>query len=256
MSLTIAEPRLDLGDRPTGHAPLTNMSLMLSTLMDCRESENPSARMGVFYGFSGYGKTVAAGFAAARTGAVYIQAQKIWTQKTVLEAIAEELGIARLERSGPKIYRQVVDQLNLAPVDIIIDEMDYLADKGLVEFIRDIHDSTRIAILMIGEEGLPSKLKRWERFDNRILVATPAQPASVDDALQLRDHYCHRIQIADDLVELFRSRCRGITRRIVNNLQAAQRAAAAEGITSIDAKWWGNRPIATGDVMVRRKEGA
>jgi len=27
------QPRLALGDRPTGHAPLTNMSLMLQTLM-------------------------------------------------------------------------------------------------------------------------------------------------------------------------------------------------------------------------------
>lgn len=242
-------------DRPHGHAPLTNMSLLLSTLMDCRESENASARMGLYYGPSGYGKTVAAGFAAARTGAIYVQAQRIWTQKTVLEAIAEELGIARLERSGPKIFRQVVDQLNLAPVDIIIDEMDYLADKGLVEFIRDIHDATRIAILMIGEEALPAKLKRWERFDNRILVATPAQPASAEDALQLRNHYCHRIHIADDLAELFRTRCRGITRRIVNNLQAAQRAAAVEGASAIDAVWWGDRPIATGDVVVRRRDG-
>jgi type II secretory pathway predicted ATPase ExeA len=250
------QPRLDLGDRPTGHAPLTNMSLLLSTLMDCRESENPSARMGLYYGPSGYGKTVAAGFAAARTGAIYVQAQRIWTQKTVLEAIAEELGIARLERSGPRIFRQVVDQLNLAPVDIIIDEMDYLADKGLVEFIRDIHDATRIAILMIGEEALPAKLKRWERFDNRILVASPAQPASAEDALQLRDHYCHRIRIDDDLAELFRVRCRGITRRIVNNLQAAQRAAAVEGVTEINGAWWGDRPIATGDVVVRRRDTA
>lgn len=248
------QPRLALGDRPTGHAPLTNMSLMLQTLMDCRESENPSARMGVFNGFSGYGKTIAAGFAAARTGAIYVSATRLWTQKSLLEAIAEELGIIKLERSAPRIFRQVVDQLNLAPVDMIVDEMDYLADKGYVEVLRDIHDATRIAIVMIGEEALPSKLQRWERFANRILVTTPAQPASVEDALQLRDHYCHRIQIADDLAELFRVRCRGITRRIVNNLQAAQRAAAAEGVSEIDAAWWGNRPIATGDVQVRRRE--
>jgi hypothetical protein len=212
--------------------------------------------MGVFYGFSGYGKTVAAGFAAARTGAIYIQAQRIWTQKTVLETLAEELGIARLARSGPAIFKQVVEQLARAPVDIIIDEMDYLADKGLVEVIRDIHDATRVAILMIGEEALPSKLKRWERFDNRILLATAAQPASVEDALLLRDHYCHRITIADDLAELFRQSCRGVTRRIVNNLQAAQRYAAVEGVSSIDAAWWGNRPIATGEVTPRRREAA
>lgn len=255
MTILSAVPSTDMRSQPTGHAPLTNMALMLSTMMDCRESENPSARMGLFYGFSGYGKTVAAGFVVARTGAIYIQAQKIWTQKTVLEAIAEELGIARLERSGPRIFKQVVEQLSRAPVDIIIDEMDYLADKGIVEFIRDIHDATQIAILMIGEESLPAKLKRWERFDNRILTATAAQPASEQDVLKLRDHYCHHVTIADDLAELFRVRCRGVTRRIVNNLHLARRAADVEGVCNIDAAWWGNRPIQTGDVAPRRKDG-
>ena len=249
-----SQPRLDLGDAPTDHAPLTNMALMLQTLMDCRESENPSARMGVFYGFSGYGKTVAAAFSSARTGAIYIHAQRIWTQKSLLEAIAEALGIARLERTGPGIFRQIIQQLALTPVDIIIDEMDYLADKGLVEVIRDIHDNTSVAILMIGEETLPAKLKRWERFDNRILVATAAQPCSLEDALKLRDHYCHRIRVADDLAEHFRQRCRGITRRIVNNLQAAQRQAALDGVTEVGLDWWGDRPIATGEVLPRRRE--
>lgn len=245
---------LDLGTPPPGKAHLTNMTLCLRTLLDCRESENPSARMGLFYGFSGYGKTVAAAFASARTGAIYIHAQRIWTQKSLLEAIAEALGIARLERTATGIFRQIIQQLALTPVDIIIDEMDYLADKGLVEVIRDIHDNTSVAVLMIGEEALPTKLKRWERFDNRILVATAAQPCSLEDALKLRDHYCHRIRVADNLAEHFRQRCRGITRRIVNNLQAAQRQAALDGVTDVDLHWWGDRPIATGEVLPRRRE--
>lgn len=254
MNAPAIQQSLDLGTPPPGRAHLTNMTLCLRTLLDCCESENPSARMGLFYGFSGYGKTVAAAFASARTGAIYIHAQRIWTQKSFLEAIAEALGIARLERNGPGIFRQIIQQLALTPVDMIIDEMDYLADKGLVEIIRDIHDNTSIAILMIGEESLPAKLKQWERFDNRILVATPAQPSTAEDALKLRDHYCHRIRLADDLVEHFRQRCRGITRRIVNNLQAAQRQAAVEGVTDVDLAWWGDRPIATGEVMTRRRE--
>lgn len=249
------QPRLELGDRPLGHAQLTNMGLALRTIIDCREAGHNSPRMGLFYGFSGYGKTVAAAFAAARTGAVYIAAQSVWTQRSILQALAAELGISRVAKTAPDILGQIVDQLNRTPVDIIIDEMDHLVQKRSVEIIRDIHDSTRVGILMIGEEALPSKLKEWERFDNRILVATAAQPASYEDALKLRDHYCGRIRVADDLVEIFTERCRGVTRRIVVNLQEAQRAAAGEGLSTVDAAWWGDRPISNGDVPVRRKEG-
>lgn len=256
MNQLATEPRLDLGDGPTGHAQLTNMSLALRTLLDCKDGGADSPRMGLFHGFSGYGKTVAAAFTAARTGAAYIQAQAVWSQRSLLEAIAEELGITRMEKTAPKMLRQIVDQLNQDPRDLIIDETDYLVNKRSVEIIRDIHDATGIAIMMIGEEALPSKLKEWERFHNRIVVVTAAQPASLADAYKLRDHYCTRIRVEDDLAELFQVRCKGITRRIVVNLKAAQRAAAEAGEPRIDKNWWGNRPIMTGDIAVRRLEAA
>ena len=182
----------------------------------------------------------------------YIQAQELWTRKTLLEVLAEELGITRPSRTAANLLRQIIDQLKVRPVDLIIDEMDYLANKGLVNTLRDIHDGTRVAILMIGEEALPAKLKAWERFGNRIVSTTAALPATYDDAIKLRNHYCHRIVIADDLAELFRLRCKGVTRRIVNNLQMAQKVAAGEGVANINAEWWGNRPIRTGDIVTRK----
>ncbi|SCW56072.1 AAA domain-containing protein [Sphingobium faniae] len=248
------QPRLDLGDTPAGRAQLTNMALALRTMLDCQDAGQEAPRMGLFYGFSGYGKTVAAAFTAARTGAAYVVAQSVWSQRSLLEALAEELGITRPERTVARLLRQVIDQLNHEPRPIIIDEMDHLVQKRSVEIIRDIHDATSIPILMIGEEALPVKLKEWERFDNRILIATPAQPASPADTLKLRDHYCTRVAVADDLADMFRQRCKGITRRIVTNLRAAQRLAAEEGVAEVDAAWWGSRPVANGDVPVRRRE--
>ena len=257
MNSLATEPRLDLGDGPRGHAPLTNMRLALHTIMECEEAgPDSSTRLGLFYGFSGYGKTVAASFVAASTGAAYICAQSVWSQRSLLEAIASELGITRLEKTAPKMLSQIVDQLNHEPRALIVDETDHVVNKRSIEIIRDIHDNAPISIMMIGEEALPAKLKEWERFDNRILIATPAQPASITDAYKLRDHYCNRIRVADDLAELFQQRCKGITRRIVTNLRAAQRGAAEEGIGEVDRAWWGNRAILNGDLPVRRKDAA
>lgn len=246
---------LDDGSPPTGRAELTNMALALGVIVDCMDAGENSPRMGLFYGFSGYGKTTGAAFAASSTGAAYVVAKSVWSQRSLLEAIATELGITRHARTGPKLLQQIIDEFCRAPRPLIIDEMDHLVRKQMVEIIRDIHDATAIAVMMIGEEALPVRLQEWERFDNRILVAVPAQPATADDALKLRDHYCRNVHVADDLALYFAERCKGVTRRIVVNLRAAQRLAAQVDREHIDRAWFGNRPVMNGEVITRRSHG-
>jgi len=233
-------------------AKLTNMALAMSAYIECAEAPSGIPRIGVLYGPSGYGKSVAMAFVAQRTSAAYIEAKAVWTVRSLLEAIAEELGITKLGRTAPVVFQQIVDLLNREPRGLIIDETDYLVKKQHVEIIRDIHDATRIPILLVGEEALPAKLQTWERFYNRIYVMTPAQPATLDDARKLRDHYCPRVQIADDLLERMVPACRGVTRRIVVNLKDAERQALEEGIDQIDLSWWGDRRFQTGDAPMRR----
>lgn len=247
------QPRLQLGDSPTPSAvQLTNMALALRTYLDCAEARPGAPRIGILYGPSGYGKTVAMSFVAQRAVAAYILAKSVWTQRSLLLGIAEELGIRMPARTAPQLLDQIIDQLNREPRALILDEFDHLVHKNHVEIIRDIHESTMIPILLVGEEQLPAKLKKWERFHNRILVMTPAQPATEDDARKLRDLYCPRVEMADDLLKRVVMACHGITRRIVISLQNAERTAIEEGVVSIDAEWWGNRPFADGEAPTRR----
>lgn len=238
---------------PSAPAQLTNMRLALSTVMECQEAAEGLPRMGLFYGFSGYGKSVAAAFISARLGAPYLEAKSAWTVRSLLENLARELGITKPARTAPKLLEQIIESLIIEPRPLCIDEMDHLVRKSQVEIIRDIHDGARVPILMIGEEALPSKLKEWERFDNRILVATPAQPASLADAMILRDHYCTRAEVADDLVEAITAATKGVTRRIVVNLQAAQTIAINAGMGSIDRDFWGDRGFRDGTILARRQ---
>lgn len=238
---------------PVGFAQLANMRLALSTLLECQEAGPSQPRFGLFYGFSGYGKTTACAFAASQTQSAYIAAQSVWTSRTLLQAIARELGIAQPGKTSQEMLEKIVDQLNADPQALIIDEMDHIVSKRFVEILRDIHDATRSAILMIGEEALPQKLKAWERFDNRILIATAAQPCDAEDTLKLRDHYCTRVHIADDLALAFQEACKGITRRITTNLSEAQRIGIEAGVNEIDLEWWGNRPVRNGEVIARRR---
>ena len=241
---------------PDRQAELTNMGLAFQAMSEAVAASANMPRLGVFYGPSGYGKSVGAAFTSGRFGAAYVEAKSIWTQRSLLQNVATELGIARIEKTGPRMLEQIIDHLKIHPTPIIIDEMDYLVKKQMVDIIRDIHDGTNVAILMIGEEALPAKLKEWERFDNRILVRVPAQPASEDDALKLRDFYCEKVEVADDLALEFARSCHGVTRRIVTNLERAQRIAVEEGAMLADRAWWGKRHIENGSLPMRPRKVA
>lgn len=235
-----------------GNAQLTNMSIAVKAALDVQAAAHLSSRIALFYGPSGYGKTVAAAYVAVQLGGVYIRPHSVWTSLTLVKNIAAEIGIAKTARTVPDILGQIIDELRAQPRLLIFDEMEFLVKRQLVEIIRDVLDETSIPVMMIGEETLPGKLKEWERVDNRILVRAPAQPASEQDALKLRDHYCPRLTVADDLALAFRDACKGITRRIVVNLMEAQRVAIDEGQDTMTLAHWGNRPIENGHVPVRR----
>ncbi len=113
-----------------GQAPLTNMGLALRTLMDCMAVGRESPRLGLLYGYSGYGKSVGAAFAAARTNATYVCAKSVWTQRTLLEGIAGSLGIMKLVRTAPGILDQVIEQLTIHPRPLVIHEMDLSASRS------------------------------------------------------------------------------------------------------------------------------
>ena len=237
-------------------APLTNLALAVQTLAKCDEAAGSSTRIGLLYSHPGYGKTIAGCFAATTQGAAYVCARSVWTQKRLLQAIAEELGVVSQARTAPDLLDQIIVSLNADPRALIIDEMDYLVKKQSVDIIRDIHDNAPVSILLIGMEALPAKLKEWEQVDSRVLVATAAQPTSAEDALKLRDHYAGSVAIADDLAVHFAKRCGGVTRRLHTNLQAAEEAGRAAGARAIDRAWWGERPVVTGRVATRRAEMA
>ncbi|GAN14139.1 AAA family ATPase [Sphingomonas paucimobilis] len=233
-------------------AQLTNMRLGLATMLRCVEAPLGSPRLGLLYGPSGYGKSVAAATVAARFNAAYVVARSTWTQKSMLREIAKDLGIVRLGRTADDVLVQVIEHLQVAPQPVIIDETDHVVHRKNIEIIRDILDHAGVPVMLIGEEALPAKLKDWERFDNRILIATPAQPSSIADACLLRDYYCPRVAVADDLVDAIVKATRGVTRRIVTNLQDVQARAIGDGRETIDRAAWGTRPFSTGDIPIRK----
>ncbi len=208
--------------------------------------------LAALYGPAGYGKTTAALAVANETRAYFVQMRSAWTRKTLLEKVLAEMGIKPLG-TIPALLDQVCTQLAASGRMLIIDEFDYcVRSDSMIELVRDIHEGSGSSpILLLGEELLPQKLKKWERFHSRVLSWIPAQPVSLADAEALAPIYCPDVHVASDLLAHLVKIAAGSVRRVSVNLAAIGDAAATEGWETVTLAMWGDRPLYTGDAPRR-----
>lgn len=204
-------------------------------------------------GPSGWGKSVAATIIANRRRAYYVEARSVWTRQSALEAILKEMSI-RPESTISNMLNQVAQELALSNRPLIIDEMDYLAkNESGVNLIRDIYDSSQGTVMVIGEERLPEKLKKYENFHGRFLAWVKAQPVTHDDAIKLAGIYAPDIAIEDDLLRKLVDIAHGSVRRVSVNLEMIQEEALDVGWDRVGLDEWGSRELYTGEAPRRRK---
>ena len=205
----------------------------------------------VLYGPAGYGKTTAAMAIANETRAYFVHMYSAWQRKTLLQKILAEMGMKPVG-TIPELLDQVQEQLAASGRMLIIDEFDHCArNDGMVELVRDIYEGSQSTLLLLGEEMLPQKLKRWERFHSRVLAWIPAQPVSMNDAKLLRPIYCFDIEVQDDLMGHLVKISGGSVRLVACNLSIIHDAACVEGWKSVDLATWGDRPLHTGEAPRR-----
>jgi DNA transposition AAA+ family ATPase len=232
-------------------APIANVSKCMTALR--RAMNRPSHLPGLvtFYGPSGWGKSTAAAYTANKHRAYYVEAKSSWTRKALLLAVCKEMGIVPA-KTIYEMTEQVSEQLVLSGRPLIVDEMDHLVERNAVEVLRDLYEGSNAAILLIGEERLPAKLKAWERFHGRVLEWVPAEPASLDDAEHLAGLYSSDIAIGADLLEHIHQLAQGSIRRICVNIDLVRTEAQREGWDEITLATWGERRLYTGDAPARR----
>ena len=207
--------------------------------------------MAVLYGPAGYGKTTAALAIANESRAYFVQMRSAWGRKTLLEKILLEMG-AKPHGTIPNMLDQVCEQLATSGRMLMIDEFDYcLRNDSAIELVRDIYEGSQSTLLLLGEELLPQKLKKSERFHGRVLSWIPAQPVSLQDARALAPIYCHGIDVADDLLAHLVKHSGGSVRRVSVNLASVFEAASLEGWDRVTLGDWGDRPIYTGEAPRR-----
>ena len=217
-------------------APTSNVALM-HTLMETLTKRDPSLPgIGTFYGASGLGKSFAAAYAGHPLGfnGAYVECKAYDTTKSFVGTICKALGITA-KGSIPDQMDTIIEALAISGRPLIVDESDRIVETKRIELLRDIHDKSGAALVIIGEENLPGKLKRHERFDNRVLVWQPAGRCSVADFDQLAKLYAAGITIDPDLRKRVLHETGNVTRRVVTNLANIKRWCEAKATKAAPA---------------------
>ncbi|MGB0732456.1 MAG: AAA family ATPase [Pontibacterium sp.] len=234
-----------------GIADTTNLGLCDVALTRAIDRSTSLPGMVCLYGPSGFGKSMAACYTANSHRAFYVQAKSVWTKAPMLKAILREMGVTARSTISDMLD-QVAEELVLSGRPLILDEMDHIVERNLVELVRDIYEASQTPILLIGEELLPNKLKKYERFHGRVLAWIPAQPVSFDDAQKLVQLYAPNVEICDDLLNHIVEISGGSVRRVAVNLELIQERAIANGWDSVDRRTWGKETLYTGEAPKRR----
>jgi DNA transposition AAA+ family ATPase len=211
-------------------APLRNVAALAELVDRVMNRTAGLPGMATFHGPSGFGKTFAAIYSANRHRAYHVQCKSVWTRKKFCQSILAEMAI-QSAATIPDMMDQIGEQLSLSRRPLIVDEADFLVQKNMIEVVRDIYESSQAAIILVGEEGLPASLRRWERVHGRMLDWVGAMPASLDDARHLARLYCRGVELADDLLVPLHEAAAGSIRRVCVSLDRVREQADTDGLT-------------------------
>lgn len=232
-------------------APLKNVQFFTETLNRVVNGDPMLPNMSTFSGYSGYGKTQSAIYARHKFNAVYVEVGDSWAKSDFCDAILNELGTPTKGTIGKKTNK-IIEELVMQDRPLIIDEFDIWVDKKHLNIVREINDKSNAPMVLIGEELLPQKLEKNERFHNRILEFAQAQPADQSDIVLLAQMYCTGVDLEDDLIHAIHKVTQGRVRRIASNLSRIKEHAKITGQTKISLSDFGADNIITGQSPKRR----
>lgn len=210
-----------------------NVQQLRRAVQQAEDTEKGRPGMVAVWGEAGSGKTEAARMLYAEKG-VYVRAMEGITQAAFLQDLCYEVKGSR-PHGAHRCKMAIIEALDDARTTLYIDEADRL-DVRRIEDLRDIHDVTGSPIVLIGEQGLPTKLEARSRIIDRIPneFRIPFQKMERADvalfALEAAD-----LHLTPEACVLVHSEAKGNFRRVHNVLLSIESAARAADTNKISA---------------------
>jgi DNA transposition AAA+ family ATPase len=119
----------------------------------------------------------------------------------------------------------IIEELDSRPRVLLIDEADRL-NTGNIEHLRDIHDETGAAIVLIGEPSLYGRLKTRRRVWERVTRSVEFGPVTDEDVVVFGVRACD-LKIEAAAAGYLVKRCQGSFRLLFHLMLDLERVARA-----------------------------
>jgi DNA transposition AAA+ family ATPase len=208
----------------------------------CRED----GEIGVVVGAPGTGKTTAVReFCAREPEAAYVRADVTMSDREVLLAAGEALGLVGLGGTVHTVVKEIVGRLREQPAVLIVDEADLLVTRNSVrklEIFRGLWDvvpSGHLGIVLVGLPRLiedlvrgPSRRQNLSQFYSRVRRAYAMQGIRKDEVLEALRGWPLTDAAREYLVRAALNKSHGGLRRFMRLLQNVRdMARPGESIT-------------------------
>lgn len=170
---------------------MTSFALMVQALMG---KPGRIDRMGLVYGKWGLGKSTTMEWFYTHNPCFHIRAWAAWS-RSVNMMVEDLLRCYRVEAAGrlKQDLRELVSVIKKYRLPLFIDEADRVVRRSiLIETIRDIHDMSRIPIILIGQENIINLLQRRDlgQVFSRITEVVEYKPLSAQDIQNISKKLC------------------------------------------------------------------
>lgn len=241
-----------------------NVRALLSAVRELTEGSHTRERMALLYGLPGEGKTTSIDHAIDKTNGIALRAKVCWTTTGMLAELASELRcpekIRKSNRAGVML-ESIISHLNENPCPLFIDEIDRLTThynrtngEKIMELLRDIHDTVKIPVVLVGEENSAINIQGNGRFARRISQWVEFKGIDLDDCRTVAGTVCE-VSISDDLLEHLYQEAGANVGRVVIGLDAIERHGKALDRTELNLATWGNKALFFDQPTFARKRG-
>ena len=159
--------------------------------------------------------------------------------------ITKELG-GEPTRTHQPMVEFIIEQMVQHDRALFIDEIDHVVRSSkMMHLLRDIHDTTNIPIVMIGEEKTTGRIKQYPQIANRIHQWVNFEPLTLEDIFCLSETISE-VAVSESLLNKLLNDTSGNMRMAADGLSKIEDIAKAKKLESVGLEDWGTRKFVFG----------
>lgn len=173
--------------------------------------------------------------------AIFVRAKETWTQRAMLDELADQLGLDKRGRNS-EVQARIIGRLAVEMRTLVFDEADHLirgtgtnSSPHLLEVIRDITDTCGVPCFLVGMEHFASKVGRHGHIASRVARVVEFSTLPLEDVQTTVAKKCE-VKLAPEVVQAIHAQSQGRMRLVLNAIANLEQWAQANGWDAVRAE--------------------